>query len=380
MKKLEEKNVIEYFKNNGGYNVMSPYKSLCENLLIEKDGYKFYMSFAHFREGNSPNLFGKRCEFQIENMNLFVSKIDKNVKVLSAREIKVGGKSRILVKLQCSCGNIFERNWNHIYGEYKIYCNDCSISKMRKDLKNRYHNKYYKDIKKRGYELVNKKEILYANKPVEVIQVKTGYRGFIYPNNNKGMIVFSLFTNRKNLLYNLNVSSKNDGEFSEVLELVDEVKNNNQEIIVKCECGEIFNTKYRSYLNGKTRCDKCSASISRYEREVQLFLEEKNIKYIYQFQINSCKDIRPLPFDFQLCDYNILLEIDGEQHFEPITFGGISKEIAEKRFNSCQKRDNIKTEYCKKYNIPFLRISYKDILENSYKEKILHFIQTIQNK
>lgn len=380
MKKLEEKDVIRYFKEHGGYNVISSYKTLCENLLVEKDGYKFYMSFAHFREGNSPNLFGKRCEFQIENMNLFVSKIDKDVKVLNAREIKNSGKSRILVKLQCSCGNIFERNWNHIYAEQKIYCNDCSISKMRKKLKNRYHNKYYKDIKKRGYELVDKKEILYANKPVEVIQVSTGYKGFIYPNNNKNMIIFSLFTNRKNLLYNLNVASKNEGETSEVLELVGNVKHNNQEIMVKCECGAIFNTKYRAYIKGKTRCDECSKRLSRYEKTVQNFLEEQKLNYIYQFQINSCKDIKPLPFDFQLCDYNILIEVDGEQHFEPITFGGISQEMADKAFISCQKRDKIKTEYCKKYKIPLLRISYKEVLDDSYKEKILHFIQIAQNK
>ena len=40
-----------------------------------------------------------------------------------------------------------------------------------------------------------------------------------------------------------------------------------------------------------------------------------------------------------------------------------------------QQNDKIKNEYCKRKNIPLLRISYNDINNGDYKDKILQFIK-----
>ena len=58
--------------------------------------------------------------------------------------------------------------------------------------------------------------------------------------------------------------------------------------------------------------------------------------------------------------YNICIEYDGLQHFEPCTFGGVSQNKAQKAFELTKIKDNIKTEYCKNNNIKLIRISYKD--------------------
>ena len=72
----------------------------------------------------------------------------------------------------------------------------------------------------------------------------------------------------------------------------------------------------------------------------------------------------PLPFDFHLTDYDILIEVDGEQHEKPIRFGGMSIEQANKNFIEQKRRDKIKDDYCLKNKIPLIRISYKDIDNN----------------
>ena len=82
-----------------------------------------------------------------------------------------------------------------------------------------------------------------------------------------------------------------------------------------------------------------------------------------------------MPFDFYIKKYNLLIEVDGEGHYEPIRFNGCSKKVAEKNFKDTKKRDKIKDEYCIDNNIPLLRISYK---ENDFiDEKINNFINKL---
>ena len=65
-----------------------------------------------------------------------------------------------------------------------------------------------------------------------------------------------------------------------------------------------------------------------------------------------------MPFDFYLPDFNILIEYDGQQHFKPIDFAGKGEEWAIKNMLETQRRDNIKTQYCKDNNIKLIRIPY----------------------
>jgi very-short-patch-repair endonuclease len=56
-----------------------------------------------------------------------------------------------------------------------------------------------------------------------------------------------------------------------------------------------------------------------------------------------------------------VIEFDGQQHFEPVRFNGISKEAAFVNFKKIQQIDLLKTEYCKYNGISLLRIPYKKI-------------------
>ena len=129
-------------------------------------------------------------------------------------------------------------------------------------------------------------------------------------------------------------------------------KNAKSKVKIICPIHGEFNQTPDAHLSGKN-CSHCNSS--KGELIVKELLETKNVKFKQQKRFKDCKDIRPLPFDFYLIDYNICIEYDGEQHFKPIKiFKG------NKGFKECQKRDKIKTEYCKNNNIPLLRISYNE--------------------
>ena len=128
----------------------------------------------------------------------------------------------------------------------------------------------------------------------------------------------------------------------------------NSHIKVKIICpihGE-FEQKPYHHLNG-VGCPYCRES--KGEKEVEKYLKINNIKYIRQYTFDNCRDKRKLPFDFYLPDFNICVEFDGALHFISVQyFGGFDKLV------DTQKKDKIKTDYCKNNNIKLLRIKYDE--------------------
>lgn len=140
---------------------------------------------------------------------------------------------------------------------------------------------------------------------------------------------------------------------------ISEYKTLHSKIKIKCKKGHSFLQKVSNHLQGKG-CPICRESTG--ERKIRILLEEYKIKFVTQKKFECCKFINPLPFDFFLPDFNILIEYDGLQHFQPIKqFGG------ESEFIKTLKKDKIKTEFCLNNNIKLIRISYKD----NIKEKLL---------
>lgn len=105
---------------------------------------------------------------------------------------------------------------------------------------------------------------------------------------------------------------------------------------------------------------------------VSKFLDNCNVKYIKEYEFHDCKNKKPFRFDFYLPDMNVIIEYDGEQHFMPRNFGGISDEEAQAHFNNTQRNDAIKTQYCIDNNIKLIRIPYweKDNIEQILKKEL----------
>ena len=127
-------------------------------------------------------------------------------------------------------------------------------------------------------------------------------------------------------------------------------------ISFRCKrCGKVWEAKPNNILNGKG-CPHCK--MSKGEMKIAQILDGMAIEYGTQYRFPDCKDESVLPFDFFLPKYNICIEYDGLQHFEPCTFGGMPKERAIENFIRVQKHDKIKDEYCQDNNITLIRIPY----------------------
>lgn len=127
-------------------------------------------------------------------------------------------------------------------------------------------------------------------------------------------------------------------------------------ITVQCRvCGHIWSSIGPSLTNGR-RCPNCNKSL--FEIEVMELLNKWNYINTSQYIYLDCRDKNPLPFDFYLPEYNILIEVDGEGHYKPIPYGSMTMEEAEENLRIIQKHDAIKTQYCKDNNIPLIRIPY----------------------
>ena len=95
---------------------------------------------------------------------------------------------------------------------------------------------------------------------------------------------------------------------------------------------------------------------------IKEILDKHNIKNIPEYTFKDCKYKKELPFDFYLPDYKIVIEYQGEWHFNDFK-GNLKIQ---------QKRDQIKREYCIKNNIKEVEINYWDFesLEKILMEKI----------
>ena len=130
----------------------------------------------------------------------------------------------------------------------------------------------------------------------------------------------------------------------------------------KCECGNFCEVNSNSLKSGNTSSCGCLNKKSIGEEKISKILNEKNINFKRQFSFSNCLSPKnfPLLFDFALFDEDnnlkCLIEYDGIQHFKPIEYFG-----GKLYFNYLQHCDESKNIYCKKNEIPLLRINYKEI-------------------
>ena len=102
------------------------------------------------------------------------------------------------------------------------------------------------------------------------------------------------------------------------------------------------------------------------EMNTKKIFDENNIQYETQKTFPECYDNRCLPFDFYIPDLNMLLELQGEQHYKPVEhFGG------QKSFEKIKKHDRIKDEFCSMYGYVFLKIDFNENLKQRIFEEIV---------
>lgn len=123
-------------------------------------------------------------------------------------------------------------------------------------------------------------------------------------------------------------------------------------------------------------CPKCKCS--KLETEIIIFLKEQNIQYIYEYKPTFLQTRKSsMRLDFYLPEYNIAIECQGIQHFEPSNFG--SRQINKyESLQQTQNRDKKKHSLCKENGLRILY--YTNIKEESLPHNYFDKIYTDKNE
>lgn len=116
-----------------------------------------------------------------------------------------------------------------------------------------------------------------------------------------------------------------------------------------CECGNRTYVMSQNLSSGNTQsCGLCRNN-SHGNTKIEQILKDNNIPYEREKRFNDCRDKLPLPFDFYV-NGQYCIEYDGKQHYSDCNTLFYNKVIA--------RHDSIKSNWCKKNNIPLIRIPY----------------------
>lgn len=119
--------------------------------------------------------------------------------------------------------------------------------------------------------------------------------------------------------------------------------NNKTKVTIICPEHLEFEQRPTDHIKGQG-CPKCN--LSHLERSVMNYLDEVGVTYDYQKRFNW---LGKQSLDFYLPDYNVGIECQGGQHFEPADYFG-----GEDGFKQTLERDKRKKALCEKHGIKLL--------------------------
>ena len=146
-----------------------------------------------------------------------------------------------------------------------------------------------------------------------------------------------------------------------------------EDVYIRCPIHGVFKQNANNHIHGEG-CSKCNPNTkSKLEDEVKKSLG--NIEYISQKEFKFLKNGKgKLKLDFYLPKYNIAIECQGKQHFEPIKhFNG--EEGFKKRLN----RDIRKKQLCEEHSVKLYYFSHENF-DEFLGEKVYHDIDELIEK
>lgn len=354
--------------------------------LVDKEGYKYFTKLDGIIYRNSPpQKFSQRNKYIQENLQNYISMNGSDSILLEdMNKFDFSNNSRNKVKMKCGlCGKTFYVAYADMKATKKFHCSDCTKQISAKKRKIPYSQAKEK-VESFGLKLLTQ-ENEYGNSvsPLKMIDED----GYLYQSNfanlNDGVGAGPLRYSPTNPYTIYNIQHFCDQNNFGCKLLSDQYINGNSLLLFQCKCGNKFTTSWATLqADKKYRCDICSKRKSTFEQEVETYLDSINVEFVSQFRINECRNILGLVFDIAVLDKDenilLLIELDGEQHIKPKTFGGISKEKAQIEFEQLQIRDEIKNQYCKDNHIPLLRIPYKQYLKKEYIQILDKTLQSLR--
>lgn len=332
---------LELFQFNKHIKLISEYKnSYCKlDVKCDRCGFQFSRYPNKIDSFNCPY-----CDGNKRSHDDFIREMSKRQPHILISNYYINGESL----MNCTC-NVCNHKWSArarklIEGSG---CPNCA------HLNHRLSNEEFESSLKKIFPHI--RPVTPYLKSIEPITVKCDIDGHIWtttPNSLLSGIGCKICANNKMKL--------NQDEFESKLRLV------NDDIIIigkyvnyithieyKCKnCGNIHSATPSNLLSGYG-CPVCK--ISKGEKKCKMFFESNGVHHIFQYEFDDLKGLKGgnLRFDFAILKDNKLfglVEYDGIFHYE--------KQYNDDNFETIQKHDKLKNEYCEKNNLLLLRIPY----------------------
>lgn len=257
------------------------------------------------------------------------------------------------LEIECQLGHLYEVTFTNFKNHNKR-CPVCNggVRFTLNDVKS--------IVEKEGYTLLEEE---YKNARTKMnVMCNNGHKLKISFDNFNNKNIRCQFCSGKRKVYE---EVKNIIESEGYKLISSEYINIKEKLDISCPRGHEYKVNFHNFIHGR-RCPVCNQSTG--EVKIEKILRTWDIRFVNQFKFKDCKDIRPLPFDFYLTDYNMCIEYDGIQHYKAFDFFG-----GEKRLQEYKRHDKLKNKFCKQNNILILRIPYWDFnnIENILKENLI---------
>jgi len=270
------------------------------------------------------------------------------------------------IKIKClECNNL----WETVFGDIKRghWCMKCAANKRARKVA--YTQSYVNGvIKKKGGTLLNE------YKSVDTKLEISDQFGHSWSQTFKSILddVWCPYCSGRKITKDdfKSIVTNNDGKL-----LNFEGETPNSKCKIKCnKCDYIWNTTIRAIKYDKTWCPNCN--VRKRQSELTNLIKSIFAKYTIICNYRGFKWLNTerggrQELDIYIPEIKLAIEYDGEQHFRPVAFGGISEKRAEENFKRTKQLDGIKNRKIKKHTNDikyFIRFSYK---ENITKELVI---------
>ena len=372
--KISIEDIKKIYENNGLKLLESTSRGICKNYkCCDDEGYLYYYGARNLQKQGASNnklhRFSSKNTFAWEKVLHFMEQNVHNGTILVSTSSDWQNRDSIL-SFKCGvCGAVFKKSWSAFLSlDFKI-CPRCFNQAKDEGVvpTNRIDPFLFREkLLEKGLYLLSGDNITYHSKVL--VQDKNGYRGLvslgsIYSREEVGFDKFSVanpFT-----VDNLRLYTFLKGWDCIIPDQT--YKGNRSMLKIRCSCGRSFEVTATHFLNGKYKCNKCRGVQSELSSIVEQWLKAHNIEYQMEKRFDDCKNKRIMPFDYFIPNIGCI-EVDGQLHYK-------ARGDNKNSLLQVQANDKIKTEYCRKNNIPLLRLPYWEIEDGeTYQKRLKQFL------
>lgn len=146
----------------------------------------------------------------------------------------------------------------------------------------------------------------------------------------------------------------------------DYLPNSNKSVYWYCKIHGKYKRKIQQHVCGDLICPKClrESKESRLQKKVRKYLESKQLTINHEFNCNiiatNKETNRPLPYDNEVVDYNLIIEVHGMQHYKPCEWFDHNRNnmSSEEYLEHRKYLDRLKKRYAISQGYEFLAIPY----------------------